>query len=149
MTGTADIIKPEAKKPEEVEKTAEELAAERQKADTGEKVGDLLGDKQPEEKMVPESVLLEFKNENKGLWKELKKTQDMIAEGLSRTEVKDTLKGIAEKYKTNPEFLKEVFAALKAETETEVDKKIDAKVKPVVKEEKRSGIGTRERSSVR
>lgn len=145
MTGTQDIIKPEVKKPEpeaKVEKTAEELAADRQKADTGEKVGDLLGDRQPEEKMVPESVLLEFKNENKGLWTEIKKTQEMVAAGLSKKEVKETLNEIAAKYKTNPEFLKEVFAALKAETDTEVDKRITERVKPIVKEEKREVAST-------
>lgn len=100
----------------------------------GKKVGELFESK--EEKTVPESVFLEQKKELGGMWKEVKKLQDMVADGLSKKEVSETLKKIGEKYKVDPNFLDEVSKAIKAEDAAEIDKKIDAKVKPLEEKEK-------------
>lgn len=114
----------------EAKKAAEAAAA------SGDKVGDLFkGDKKEEGKTVPEAAFLELKNENKAVWSEVKKLQDMIAEGLTKKEVSETLKKIGDKYKVDPNFLSEVSEAIKAEADVTADRKIKESVKPIEKEQ--------------
>lgn len=104
----------------------------------GEKVSELFGGKK-EEKTVTlrESEFLEFKNDNKALKTEMTKLQDMIAKGLTRNEVSEKLKEIGTKYKVDPNFLKEVSDAIKADSDAEVEKKIAERVKPIEEKEKK------------
>lgn len=99
----------------------------------GEKIGELLKEKPKEEPTIRESEFLELKNENKGLFKEIKKMQEMIVNGLSKKEVSETLKKIGDKYNVDPNFLDEVSKAIKAEADEE---KVITKAKPVDEKEK-------------
>lgn len=128
-----DVKKPEVKV-EEKPVVKEDVKTEA-KTDTGEKVGELFDNKK-EVPTIRESEFLTLKKENEGLWKEIKNTQKMIADGLTKKEVSDTLKKIGEKYKVDPEFLSEVSQAIKAEADAGIDGKIDAKVKPLAEKEK-------------
>lgn len=92
------------------------------------KVGDILGGRKTsnEERTVPESVFLEIKKENQAVWTELKKVQDMIADGARKPEVSDALKKIGEKYKVDSNFLGEVASAIRAETEADIARRTPA-----------------------
>jgi hypothetical protein len=105
-------------------------------------VGELLQGKEAvaEPKMVPESALIEYKKENKVLLKELKKTQDMIAEGATKKEVSASLKAIAEEYKVDEGFLTKLSALIKADAEADVDERVSSKLKPIQEKENATRI---------
>lgn len=106
-------------------------------------VGELLQGKSEapkEQKMVPESALLEYKKENKEIWKELKKTQALVADGATKKEVAGSIEAIAEKHNVSKEFLKELSSVIKAEADAEVDEKVSSKLKPIQDKENASRI---------
>lgn len=110
MTEVKDIVPP-------ADKAAADAKAKADADASGGKVGDIFnGDnKSKEPKTVPEAALLEFKNENKTLWKEIEKLQGLITEGVTKKEVNEKLKAIGDKYKVDPQFLAEVADAIKSE----------------------------------
>lgn len=82
---------------------------------SNEKMGELLQPK-VEPKMVPESALLEFKNENTAFRKELNRMQDLILATSTQKEVESIAKDIAKKYPTVSEaFITDMVSALRKE----------------------------------
>jgi len=80
-----------------------------------------------EPKMVPEAVLIEYKKENKEMFKELKELKKLIEEGATKKEVSSDLKALAEKHSVDADFLKEFADAVKKEAEDAAN----AKLKPI------------------
>jgi cytochrome c1 len=141
MADTTDIKAPAVESKETAVETKVEPKGET-KVEPEAKVGELLKavEAQKEEKTVPESALLEYKKENKQLWKELKKTQEMISDGATKKEVSTSLKAIAEKYKVDDGFLAELSEAMKANTDAEVEEKVNSKLKPIQDKENAARI---------
>jgi hypothetical protein len=101
----------------------------------GEAVGDLFKADEKESKMVPESQLLSYKNEIKGLRKELNRVQEMVAEGASKSEVSESLKDIAKEFNVDEKFITKLSAAIKAEADADIDEKVSSKLKPLAEKE--------------
>lgn len=95
-----------------------------------------------EAKVVPEAALLEFKNENKQLKKEMKELRKAIEEGATKKEVSSDIKALAEKHNVDPEFLQEFTTSVRASMEQEFDDKVASEVKPLKDKEKADKINT-------
>jgi len=124
----------EAKKAEEAkaeaEKKAKEEADAKAKADLEvkeAKVGEILNPKEPpkeDARMVPEAVLLEYKNQNKELRKDIR---ELIESGASKTEVSEDLDKIAEEHNVDIGFLNKLAKSIKSSVEAEMV----SKMKPI------------------
>jgi len=134
---TAEVKTAEEAKPAE----AQARAAKVSETSVGE-LFDGKDTKTEEVRMVPESALIEFKKENKQLWKELKETQKIVAEGATKSEVSSSLKAIAEKHSVSEDFLRELSATIKAEAESEIDERVNSKIKPIQEKENSARIDT-------
>lgn len=95
-----------------------------------------------EAKVVPEAALLEFKNENKQLKKEMKELRKAIEEGATKKEISTDLKAMAEKHNVDPEFLQEFATSVRASMEQEFEDKVASEVKPLKDKEKADKINT-------
>lgn len=125
-----DVI--DVKAPEAVSKETG-VVAETKVEPKAETAGELLGEKvqKEEPKTVPESALIELKKENKAILKEVKRMQDLIAEGATKKEVTNSIKAIAEKHSVSEEFLNELAAAIRAEADVDIDERVNSKLKPL------------------
>lgn len=104
-----------------------ETKTEPAKAEKEVKVGDALdtkGKAKDEPKMVPEAVLIEYKKENKEMFKELKELKALIESGATRKEVSTDLKAIAEKHNVDADFVKEFAEAVRKEAEADFESKM-------------------------
>jgi hypothetical protein len=130
-----DVKAPAAESKETAAPIVENKIAQKVEAKAETKsVGELLGDAPaPKEdpKVVPESALIELKKENKQLFKEIKKMQDMIGEGATKKEVSSSIKAIAEKHSVSEEFLSELASAIRAEADADIDERVNSKLKPL------------------
>lgn len=91
------------------------------------------------ERTVPESALLKQKSEKKALAKELKELKNSIEDGAKSGEIGKTLDEISEKHDVSKEFLKDLIDAL---TPTDIDDKIDLRLKPLNDEARANKINT-------
>jgi predicted DNA-binding protein YlxM (UPF0122 family) len=110
-TKIGDVIKTDAKPPEEVKA-----------------------------KMVPEAVFLEEKNERKALAKELKEVKRLLEEGASRKEVSADVKEIAEEFGLTEQAVSKLIAKVGEQTKAEYDKEIEAKLKPIQEKERAENV---------
>lgn len=101
-------------------------------------VGELLGDKTPtkEPRLVPESVLIEYKKNNKELAKKVAELQTTIEAGATQTEVTNDLKAIADQYGVDEKFLAEFARAVRSQAKAEVEDTI----KPFEEREKSAKV---------
>jgi len=90
---------------------------------------------------VPLSKFLEVKNENKRLAQDIETIKKSIDSGAPKTEVRDDIHSLAEKYDVNEEFIKEIVRSAKLEASKEIDSKIDSRFAPI---EERSKLEKRE-----
>ena len=91
------------------------------------------------ERTVPESALLKQKSEKKALAKELKELKNSIEDGAKGGEISKTLEEISEKHDVSKAFLKDLINAL---TPTDIDDKIDSRLKPLNDEARANKINT-------
>lgn len=106
-------------------------------------VGELLGDKaapNAEAKMVPESVVIEYKKDLAAIKKELKRTQELVADGASKKEVSTSIKTIAEKHNVSEEFLTELATAIRAEADGDIEEKVNSRMKPLEAQDRAAKI---------
>ena len=90
------------------------------------KIGDVL--KSVKEttgpKMVPESVLIEYKKQAKEVQKKLDALETSIKEGATKKEVSADLKVLGEKHNVDVEFLNEFASAVRKEADVEFESKL-------------------------
>ena len=91
------------------------------------------------ERTVPESALIKHKKAEKALAKELKELKSSIEDGAKGGEVSKTLDEISEKHDVSKAFLKDLISAL---TPSDIDDKIDSRLKPLTDEAKANKIDT-------
>lgn len=131
---------------EQSKKAAEEQAKNTEGAKEGKKpeekqeetIADALETKKKEQKLVPEAVLLEYKNANKELKRDLKELKQLIESGATKKEISSDIKALADEHNVDPDFLQKFAAAIKKSTEEE----ISAKVKPFEEKERQEKINT-------
>jgi hypothetical protein len=99
------------------------------------KVGDVFKVEAKEAKMVPESVLIEYKKEAKTVRKELDALRKSIDEGANRGEVSKSIKDIAEKHNVDADFLREFSEAVKKEAESDIEERVASRMKPLEESE--------------
>jgi hypothetical protein len=127
----------EAKDAQEVESKETETVTEAVvETKTEETVGEVLNPEKKEPKLVPEAVLLEYKNANKELKRDLKELKTLIESGASKKEVSTDLKAIAEEHNVDLDFLEKLTLALEARA----DEKVSSKLKPLEEKERLSKI---------
>lgn len=136
MTEVKDAQEVESKKTETATEAVAETKVEAKKEET---VGEALSEKK-EPRMVPEAVLLEYKNANKELKKDLKELKALIESGASKKEVSTDLKAIADEHNVDAEFLQKFAEAIKAQAEKEIEEKVSSKLKPLEEKEKREKL---------
>jgi hypothetical protein len=91
------------------------------------------------ERTVPESALIKHKKAEKALAKELKELKASIEDGAKSGEIGKTLDEISEKHDVSKAFLKDLISAL---TPTDIDDKIDSRLKPLTDEARSNKINT-------
>jgi hypothetical protein len=105
-----------------------------------ETIGEVLADKKPEPRMVPEAALLEYKNSNKELKKDLKELKDLIESGASKKEISTDLKALADEHNVDPEFLSKFAESIKAQNKKDIDDEVSARLKPLEEKDKKAKI---------
>lgn len=134
MPKAENALETEDKKIEKVEDKTTDTKVENKDV----KAGDILdtskdtkkdADKAP--RMVPESVLIEYKKESKEVRKELDALKKSIEDGASKIEVSADLKTLAEKHSLPPEFLQEFADAVRKEAKED----FESKMKPIEEKE--------------
>lgn len=128
------IVAPEEESKET--KTVEAPAEVKKEETIGEALRTEKESEVKEPKMVPESVLIEYKKESKSVRKELDALKKSIEDGSTKKEVSQSLKEIADKHNVDANFLNEFATAVKKEAESDADEKLSQKMKPI--EEKAS-----------
>ena len=88
------------------------------------KVGDESMESVKEQKMVPESVLIEYKKQAKSDRKELDALRKSIEAGATKSEISQSVKEIAEEYNVNIEFANKFASAVKKEVEDSTEDKL-------------------------
>ena len=86
-------------------------------------VGEVLG-KEKEVRTIPEAVLLEYKNQNKELKKDMEELKTLMKEGGSKQEVSESLREIAEEHNVDVGFLEKLTKAIKLEAQAEISAKM-------------------------
>ena len=94
-------------------------------------IGDALHEEKRLPKMVPESVLIEYKKESKSVRRELDSLKKSIEEGATKTEVKQSISDLASKHNIDASFLNEFAKAMKEEAEADIEDRIASKMKPI------------------
>ena len=96
---------------------------------------------EPKEETVPLAALLEVKNANKELQREMKELKKTIEGGASRTEVAADIKALTEKYPdTDPEFFKDLVKTIRSEAKQEAEAEVESKMKPVLEKDRADKI---------
>lgn len=126
----------EKKAKEEAEAKAE-AEAEAKEATLGETFKG-SEDKTPKEepRLVPEAVLLEYKNQNKELRKDIKELRELIETGASKKEVSEDLEKIAEEYGLDVDYLTKLVKSIRGQVEMEMA----SKIKPIQDRENQERI---------
>jgi hypothetical protein len=136
---TGEIAKSEAETKEEVK--AEVKAETKTEPEVKEeKVGDILNPKEDiekkEQRLVPEAVLLEYKNQNKELKGDIAELKKLIEAGATKKEISQDLEQIAEEHNIDKDFLAKLVKSIKASVETDVS----TKLKPLEDKERQDKI---------
>lgn len=95
-------------------------------------------EKKEEARMVPEAVLLEYKKENKELFKELQGLKKLIEDGANKAQIAPDIKSLAEKHKVDVDFLNEFAAAVRQAAKED----IKSEVKPIEEREQAARLET-------
>lgn len=147
-----DETKKDAPKAEESKEEAtakveakSETKAEAKVEEKDTKVSDIIGKpeakaEKQEAKMVPEAVLLEYKNQNKELKKDIQELKKLIEDGASKKEVSQSIQEIAEEHNVDPDFLQKIVKTIKQEAREELEKEVSAKMKPFEEKDKNEKI---------
>jgi hypothetical protein len=133
MTEVKDAQEVESKETETVTEAVAETKVEAVKEET---VGEVLNPEKKEPKLVPEAVLLEYKNANKELKRDLKELKTLIESGATKKVVSTDIKAIAEEHNVDIDFLEKLASALEARA----DEKVSSKMKPLEEKERLSKI---------
>lgn len=137
------IITPEeeVKETENVVEETEETTEEKSEVETkeSETIEDLLG-KEEKDDRVPLKTFLETKKEKKALEKEISNLKEQIKQGATKAEISSDLKGIAEKYDVDPNFLEELSTIIYSKAKSEADEVLNAKLKPLEAKERAERI---------
>ncbi len=126
-------------KPLETATPQAEAKPEKEEPKTEGKVGEILNPKEPpkeDARMVPEAVLLEYKNQNKELRKDIKDLRELIESGASKSEVSEDLEKIAEEHNVDIGFLNKLAKSIKGSVESEMA----SKMKPIQDRENQERI---------
>jgi len=126
--------------PAEESKQAETVVAPEVKEPT---IAEALNTKTPEPKMVPEAALIEIKKENKQMAKDLKALQKSIEDGAGKKEVSADLRALGEKHNVDAEFLQDFAAAVRVQTEADVSRDFDSKLKPLQDKEREADVNSK------
>jgi len=81
-------------------------------------------------RVVPESVLLEYKNQNKELKRDLKELRTLIESGATKKEISEDLRDIAAEHNVDVAFLNKLAKNIEVETEKKLAEKFEARFKP-------------------
>jgi hypothetical protein len=133
------IITPEEEvketKVEEITKTTDEV--EEEKSET---IESLLNKEEEKDDRVPLKTFLETKKEKKSLEKEISSLKEQIKQGATKAEISSDLKGIAEKYDVDANFLEELSTIIYSKAKSEADEVLSSKLKPLEAREKAERI---------
>lgn len=94
----------------------------------------------PEPRLVPEAVLLEYKNQNKELKKDLKDLKQLIESGATKKEISEDIRDIAEEHNVDVNFLKKLVHKIEDDNERKIEEKIAAQIKPYQDKERQERI---------
>ena len=129
----------DAEKPQSVEETPK-VEEKPKEAIIGDTIEDALKKyeekNKPEPKLVPEAVLLEYKNQNKELKKDIKELKELIESGATKKEVSEDLRDIAEEHGIDINFLRKLAKNLEDQTEKIMTEKFLTKIKPLEDKER-------------
>lgn len=125
---------------EETKVEAEEEKSDEVKTEEPETIEDLLGKEEERDDRVPLKTFLETKKEKKSLEKELSELKEQIKQGATKAEISSDLKGIAEKYDVDPNFLEELSTIIYSKAKSEADEILTAKLKPLEAKERADKI---------
>jgi len=92
--------------------------------------------KKEEQRMVPEAVLLEYKNQNKELKRDIKELKTLIESGATPREISEDLQAIATEHNVDPNFLKRLARSIKLEAERDMEEKFASDIKPIKERER-------------
>ena len=81
-------------------------------------------------RVVPESVLLEYKNQNKELKHDLKELRALIESGATKKEISEDLRDIADEHNVDIKFLQKLAKSIELEAEKKLEEKFAARFKP-------------------
>lgn len=126
----------EDKKPET---TVPPVEAKKEEPKIEEKVGEILNPKEPPQKegrMVPESVFIELKKDNKELRQSLNDLVIAIRSGTSKSEVSEDLEKIAEEHNVDIAFLNKLAKSIRSSVEADMA----SKMKPIQDRENQEKI---------
>lgn len=99
-------------------------------------IGEVLDERKPDPKVVPEAAFLEMKKDNKELRKELKDLRTAIESGATKAEVSADIAALGEKYGVDKAFLSELASTIRKD----VDADTDSKIKPLTAQDKANRI---------
>ncbi len=138
------IITPEeeVKETENVVEETEETTEEKSEVETkeSETIEDLLGKEEEKDDRVPLKTFLETKKEKKALEKEISNLKEQIKQGATKAEISSDLKGIAEKYDVDHNFLEELSTIIYSKAKSEANEVLNAKLKPLEAKERAERI---------
>jgi hypothetical protein len=92
--------------------------------------------KKDEQRLVPEAVLLEYKNQNKELKRDIKELKTLIESGASPKEISEDLRDIASEHNIDPEFLRKLSKSIKQEAEKDLEARFETDIRPIKEKER-------------
>ena len=119
--------------PEVETNTTEPVISETETTESKEDtIGELMEDK-PQERLVPESVLIQVKRELKDLKKSIK-------DGATNKEVSSDIRALADKHGVDEDFLTELVSTLKSTSQAEIEEKLNKEMQPLKDKEHLANI---------
>jgi len=92
--------------------------------------------KKDESRLVPEAVLLEYKNQNKELKRDIRELKNLIEAGGTPKEISEDLKEIAQEHNVDEKFLNRLAKSIKLEAERDMEEKFKADIQPIKEKER-------------
>ncbi len=128
------------------EETESKVEPEKEETKKEETLGEVLEtektpDEKPEPKTVPESVFLDYKNDNKELRRDVKKLTDLIESGANKSEVSKSLQDLATEHDVSPELLSGLLKTIKSEVSEDMRQEFSPRVKSIEDKERTERLG--------
>lgn len=128
------------------EVTEAKVEPEKEETEKEETLGDILEteekpEEKPESRTVPEAALLEYKNANKELKRDIKELKELVESGASKGEVSKSLEDLATEHDISPDLLNSLAKTIRTEVSAEMESKFSPRVKSIEDKERNERIG--------